>query len=79
MSPKNWLSITIQDDGDIIVGMFMEENMHSDGTAFPQVEFCTISAGGRSPRTREVLKELFDAIHLDNEEEPIEDQPKDHI
>jgi hypothetical protein len=78
MSANNWLSVTIQDDGDMIVGMFAEENMGTGGTSFPSVEFCSISAGGgRSPRTLKALRELFYAIRLDNEENPIDGQPPD--
>jgi hypothetical protein len=80
MSRNNWLSVTLQDDGDIIVGMFIEENMGKHGTAFPSVEFCSISAGGgRSARTLKALRELMEAIRLDNLKNPIESQPKDML
>jgi hypothetical protein len=34
------------------------------------IEFCTYSGGGRSPKTREAILALMDAIEADNKENP---------
>lgn len=73
MSPHDKLILHQQEDGDVIVGMFIDPN-NSDfrPTCFPSVEFTFPGAGGgRSPRTLRALKDLITAIELDNTENPI--------
>jgi hypothetical protein len=67
MSSCGYLKLLRQDDGDIIVAVYPEE----DGLIQPggSVEFCT--SGGRSPRTLEALRALMVAMEADNAERPI--------
>ena len=71
MSPRGYLKVLQQDDGDIIVAVYPEEN----GLIQPggSVEFCAPGAGGgRSPNTLAALRALMVAIEKDNSERPIE-------
>ena len=66
MSPRGFLRILMEDDGDIIVAVGQCDR---DGIVDPvaRVEFCSIgSGGGRSPRTRDALIQLMAAIAADN-------------
>lgn len=70
MSPRGHLKLLIQDDGDIIVSVYPEENglIQMGGS----VEFCAIgSGGGRSIHTIAALRALAEAMELDNKERPI--------
>ena len=71
MSQRGELHILIQDDGDIIVSCL---GVEPNGTLYQEshVEFCTpVSGGGRSPKVREALLALMNAIDQDNAENPI--------
>lgn len=71
MSPDGKLTLIVQDDGDIIVGIVGRSMMNNK--VLGTVEFCTVgSGGGRSPHTREALRNLIIAIQRDNLERPIE-------
>ena len=64
MSAKGHLSLLWQDDGDIIVAAYAQNQStglieHNAG-----VEFCT--SGGKSPRTLRALAALFRAMEEDN-------------
>lgn len=68
MSPDGKLMLHIQEDGDVVVGIApsqQEGPQHFVKTA----EFCSLSAGGRSPRTRMALMILALAIELDNKDQ----------
>ena len=68
MSPHGILRVLIQEDGDAIVGMYVDDAK----SHMPSVEFCSIGCGGgRSPRVVRALKILAAAIALDNQEYPI--------
>lgn len=66
MSPKGWLRLCIEDDGDVIIecGQWDESRNLIDPTA--SVQFCTMSGGGRSPRTHKALRDLAVAMAQDN-------------
>ena len=67
MSPRGYLKLIQQDDGDIIVACFSDNgNGVIDGQA--DVEFCT--SGGKSPATLNALYDLMKAIESDNEHHP---------
>lgn len=69
MSPDGYLRIMQQEDGDMIVTIFPEEDKRR--SAFPSVEFCSCAGGGgRSPHTRAALQALMVAIQKDNAENP---------
>lgn len=66
MSPDGHLSLFVEDDGDVIievVGSRVENNANF-------VQFCTGPGGGRSPRVKQALLDLANAIRLDNIETP---------
>lgn len=70
MSQRGHLELLIQDDGDIIVAVYPEEN----GLIAPggSVEFCISgSGGGRSTHTHKALRDLYTAMERDNQERPI--------
>lgn len=70
MSPDGKLRLIVQDDGDIIVAM--NGRTMNDAPCIAQLEFCSVgSGGGRSPHTREALRNLIVAIQRDNQEQPI--------
>jgi hypothetical protein len=65
MSQRGELSLIMQDDGDIIVSVL---GVESGGPLYQEshVEFCSIgSCGGRSPKVRQALLQLMDAIDQD--------------
>ena len=68
MSPRGHLKLLLQDDGDIIVAVYPEEN----GLIQPggSVEYC--NSGGRSRHTLQALRALMVAMERDNAERPIE-------
>ena len=71
MSARGYLKVLQQDDGDIIVAVYPEE----DGLIQPgrSVEFCAPGAGGgRSTHTMAALRALMVAMEKDNSERPIE-------
>jgi hypothetical protein len=68
MSSDNFLSLIMQEDGDVIVSIYTE------GKGFNDVEFCT--SGGRSHNTRLALMELMRAIKKDNEGRLIQSPPQ---
>jgi len=75
MSPRGRLVLHRQDDGDIIVSV-MPDDKQCDGKRLlspfgVSAEFCTVgSGGGQSPHTRRALTALWEAIELDNKENP---------
>jgi hypothetical protein len=72
MSPRGKLVLIQQPDGDIIVSIHPSdlEDFNRKGL-FQSAEFCTVgTGGGQSPRTREALLELMNAIDEDNRESP---------
>lgn len=65
MSPRGRLRVIQQDDGDMIVEVV--EDMDSQGCCAglsASVEFCT--SGGKSPKTREALRALMQAMADEN-------------
>jgi hypothetical protein len=62
MSPRGRLSLTMQDDGDIIVHAIDENGR---GVA---VEFCTTMGGGKYPHTRNALQNVIEAMIKDGVE-----------
>lgn len=70
MSPDGFLEVFIDtDNNDIHVSVCSED--HGGEMVFASVEFCCVGmGGGQSPRTREALRNLAEAIKLDNEEKP---------
>jgi hypothetical protein len=72
MSPRGRLSLMVQEDGDIIVGIIPSslEEFHTRGLV-QTTEFCTLGmGGGQSPNTRKALFDLIKAIEKDNREHP---------
>lgn len=66
MSPRGRLRLLQQTDGDIIVCIVEDPNGPNDG-AVVDVEFCTSgNGGGGSPHTLLALRQLMDAMRLDN-------------
>jgi hypothetical protein len=66
MSPDGRLQVVIDSDGDVCIGIVpsSDEVRHFA----PSVEFCTVSVGGgNSPRVRQALLDLAEAIMLDNQ------------
>ena len=61
MSRLGNLTVHIDNDGDMCVSVYDEDNQ-----SISDVEFCTGLGGGRSPRTRDALRKLFDAMMEDN-------------
>lgn len=71
MSQRGELSLIMQDDGDIIVSCLGKESV-GDLYSESHVEFCSIGAGGgKSPKVREALIQLMNAIDEDNIRNPI--------
>lgn len=74
MHPNRRLKLWRQEDGDIIVTIEQKgcliRSYSFDGSeeVAAEVEFCT--SGGNSPRTREALRQLMEAMELDNKESP---------
>ena len=82
MHPARSLELFVEHDGDIVIriqqgGFPIGYHPQSDSTPrselhVAEVQFCTVgNGGGRSPRTREALLALIEAIKLDNAERPI--------
>lgn len=70
MSQRGHLKLLIQDDGDIIVAVYPEQ----DGLIEPggSVEFCIPGiGGGRSMHTHKALRALAEAMERDNQERPV--------
>lgn len=75
MSPTGRLQLFKQPDGDVIIQITTGETEHDFEQA--SVEFCAIAfGGGRSPHTLEALRKLYDAMELDNKENPITPFPQ---
>ncbi len=68
MSPKGKLCVLIQNDGDVIVTIWPDENEPGLRHAYLSAEFCTLTGGGQSRRVRKALTVLAEAIRRDNEE-----------
>ena len=69
MSPTGRLVLTQQEDGDIVLSIIPDpedsKKYYRDNT----VEFCTgCGGGGQSPHTMKALRNLMDAMLLDNQE-----------
>lgn len=62
-----WLRLIVQEDGDVCLTV-------GDGRKMAVgIEFCTVgTGGGRSPRTVKALRELAQAMYLDNLENPLD-------
>lgn len=77
MSPRGYLELYIEEDGDIIVtSCGMDHGLVEPGSS---VQFCVAgSGGGRSSRTRRALLDLMVAMEKDNEEHPIRHLEPDH-
>lgn len=77
MSPRGFLRLIIQDDGDVVVTcqQQMENCSVADDDRAPRgfrsatVEFCTISGGGGSKNTFRALRALAVAMAEDNADE----------
>ena len=65
MSQRGRLTLTRQDDGDIIVGIIPDSEKLLQSR---NVEFCTHGGGGQSQNTLRALYALMEAIELDNQE-----------
>ncbi len=62
MSPTDSLTLICQDDGDIVLEIFSEDDGCGD-TVRVSVEFCSPGMGcGGSPRTHKALRDLFVAM-----------------
>ena len=71
MSPNGKLRLYQQPDGDIIVGIIPDPDQEDYTKLFPSVEFCnTCMGGGQSPHVLQALRNLINAIELDNKEKP---------
>ncbi len=72
MSPLGKLSIVIQEDGDVIVGIIPSDLETFETRGFIQTaEFCALGyGGGQSPHTLAALRQLAEAIERDNAEHP---------
>lgn len=70
MSPDGFLEVFVDtDNNDIHVSVFSDDRCGD--TVYASVEFCCVGfGGGQSPRTREALRNLAEAMRLDNEEKP---------
>lgn len=70
MSQLGYLKVLVQDDGDIIVAVYPQENdLVGIGAS---VEFCIPgTGGGRSTHTHAALRNLVAAMERDNTERPI--------
>jgi len=70
MSPDGFLDVFIDtDNNDIHVTVGGES--YGGEMVIASVEFCcTGTGGGKSPKTREALRNLFKAIREDNENSP---------
>lgn len=69
MSRDGKLTVYVEPDGDAIVTIYEpKDELYPDRIASAQ--FCTLSGGGKSPRVRDALYKLAEAIRLDNEESP---------
>lgn len=68
MSPDGRLVVHLQEDGDVVVGIWGRDT-HGD-PAIVSAEFCAGGGGRRSPRTVEALKILMAAMQADNDAEP---------
>jgi hypothetical protein len=63
MSPRGYLELTVQEDGDIIVAANADPDQGFPGS----VEFCIpMTGGGASPHTHRALQQLADAMDRDN-------------
>ena len=64
-------SVGYDDDGDMLIGVYSSEDGSETIDEWANVEFCTIAmGGGNSPHTLKALRDLMDAIKLDNIEHP---------
>jgi hypothetical protein len=72
MSPRGRLKLVRQPDGDVIVVAIPDPEQRNCMNAMgAMVEFCTPCAGGgQSPRTLAALRALYEAMELDNRENP---------
>lgn len=68
MSPRGFLRVIVQDDGDVVVAVHeYRDEMVQPGSA---AEFCApYTGGGKSPHTWKALRELFDAMKRDIDDE----------
>lgn len=71
MSKTGKLSLSIQDDGDICISISnYDEEGNALDTGWVGLEFCTpAQGGGKSPKTLEALRNLFEAMKADNDAE----------
>lgn len=70
MSPRGYLRVIREDDGDIIVSV-IDDVEDSPGFA-GSVQFCVpMIGGGKSTHTMEALRALMIAMARDNKETPI--------
>lgn len=66
MSPRGQIKVLIDDQGDIHVTVF-EDNGNGIIENSASIEFCCCgSGGGKSPNTVRALRDLAEAIKLDN-------------
>ena len=71
MSNNGFVSLLIEDDGDVIITVMEPGKPPFDG-GMVSAQFCTVGhGGGRSPNTRNALLALCHAIKRDNEERAI--------
>lgn len=68
MSQRGRLRIHQQEDGDMIVCVITDPNDPESAGAMCSVEFCT--SGGKSPKTREAIRNLMLAMAEENAEKP---------
>lgn len=74
MSPDGTLRLLMETDGDMILTVVQTQSemtgLRHEFPVFASVQFCTYSGGGKSPRVREALIALADAIREENETNP---------
>jgi hypothetical protein len=66
MSPDGFLSIVEINDGDMLLTI-AEGKLNGGIGKIVSAQFCTFVGGGQSPRTLVALKQLAEALSLDNE------------
>ena len=66
MSPRGWIALMRQDDGDIVVSV-AEDDGNGSIRQMASIEICTpFTGGGGSSRTWEALIQLMGAMAADN-------------
>ncbi len=75
MDPDSAITLIKQEDGDMILTVHSTCPYRATG-ATATIEFCTLTGGGKSPRTRAALQVLMQAIIDDNAEDKARSTPR---